>query len=276
MGNGRYIKIVTKIWVDEKIRDLNDQGQKLFIYILTSPHSNMAGYYRLPKPYIHYDLKWSSEQLSKPFNKLLNNKLIKYCEESSVVLIPRFLKYNSIQNQNQAKGAAKKTSELPKNSLVPYYKKICRTHFKQYYELLIKGLPKPLGNTETEAEVLTEEETETVKETEKIDHGEQEFEIKNFNQGLDDLLSPFSNYLHQSIEKDHLKIMNSYLNKGMDVMVLIEAMKRSEGKKVPFKYFIKILHTWEKENIKSLDDIKRLDVKFSQKKFSNTKKWKYN
>ena len=75
MGNGRYIKVVTKIWTDEKVRKLSDQGQKLFIYILTSPHSNMAGYYRLPKPYIHYDLKWSAKQLDKPFNKLLNISL---------------------------------------------------------------------------------------------------------------------------------------------------------------------------------------------------------
>jgi len=67
----------------------------------------MAGYYVLPKPYVAYDLNWLPERLDKASGELLRNGLIKYCEQSDVVLIPNFLKYNPMQNKNQAIGAAR-------------------------------------------------------------------------------------------------------------------------------------------------------------------------
>jgi len=256
VSNGRYIKVVTKIWTDEKVRKLSDQGQKLFIYILTSPHSNMAGYYRLPKPYIHYDLKWSAEQLVKPFSKLLDISLIKYCEESSVVLIPKFFKYNPIQNKNQAKGAAKKTSELPKNCLVTSYKKICKSFSERYYELLTKGLPEPSPNTETVTETETEKEYDDAKN----------FKINNKNKELDKVINKYKCYFHHDIKHKHLKILNSYLNKGISFKVIAEAIKRSEGKEIPFKYCLKILHKWESKDVFTLEDVEILDQAYETKK----------
>lgn len=161
---GRYIRIASKFWTDEKIIELDTESKLLYLYILTCPHSNMAGYYRLPKEYIMADLKLSPEGLHKPFTKLLQEGLIKYCEKSSVILIPNYYKYNPIQNKNQAKGAAKKTCELPRNSLVEDYEKAVNAYAASYAELLLKGLPKPfdkpfdkqlperLPNTETETE----------------------------------------------------------------------------------------------------------------------------
>lgn len=161
---GRYIRIASKFWTDEKIIELDTESKLLYLYILTCPHSNMAGYYRLPKEYIMADLKLLPEGLHKPFTKLLQEGLIKYCEKSSVILIPNYYKYNPIQNKNQAKGAAKKTCELPRNSLVEDYKKAVNAYAASYAELLLKGLPKPfdkqlperLPNTETETETETE------------------------------------------------------------------------------------------------------------------------
>lgn len=161
---GRYIRIASKFWTDEKIIELDTESKLLYLYILTCPHSNMAGYYRLPKEYIMADLKLSPEGLHKPFTKLLQEGLIKYCEKSSVILIPNYYKYNPIQNKNQAKGAAKKTCELPRNSLVEDYEKAVNAYAASYAELLLKGSPKPfdkpfdkqlperLPNTETETE----------------------------------------------------------------------------------------------------------------------------
>ncbi len=161
---GRYIRIASKFWTDEKIIELDTESKLLYLYILTCPHSNMAGYYRLPKEYIMADLKLLPEGLHKPFTKLLQEGLIKYCEKSFVILIPNYYKYNPIQNKNQAKGAAKKTCELPRNSLVEDYEKAVNAYAASYAELLLKGLPKPfdkpfdkqlperLPNTETETE----------------------------------------------------------------------------------------------------------------------------
>ena len=163
--NSRYVKLATKFWTDEKIINLPHKVKLVNLYVLTSPHSNMAGYYRLPKAYIQADLQISKEELEKAFTKLLQEGLIKYCDKSSIILIPNYYKYNPIQNKNQAKGALKRTRELPKNSLVKDYKKSIQLYAAKHKDVLYKGLPEafdiPLGeglcNTVTVTETVTEE-----------------------------------------------------------------------------------------------------------------------
>jgi hypothetical protein len=100
----RYTRISTRFWDS---RSLSDNEKLLFLYTLTSPHSNTIGFYVLPKLYIMHDLGWSRQRLAKPFNKLLQVGFIKYCNKTSVILIPNFLKHNPIQNKNQAVAAVK-------------------------------------------------------------------------------------------------------------------------------------------------------------------------
>lgn len=158
---GRYVKIATKFWSDEKIINLGSKTKLLYQYILSSPHSNMAGYYRLPKPYIKADLKLTDKELDKGLGELIDKGLIKYCEESSVVLIPKYFKYNTIHNSNQAKGAANRTSELPKNSLVDDYIEAVKDHASKHEEQLLKGLPKRLDKQTNKQTEKTELELET-------------------------------------------------------------------------------------------------------------------
>jgi len=153
----RYIRIASRFWTDEKVIKLSEQEKFLYLYILTSPHSNMLGFYVLPKLYAMHDLGWNDEQFTKPFTKLLEKGLIKYDETTSVILIPNFLRYNPIQNINQAKGAAKALQELPDNPLFPLFfqclKRFAEPFMKPFQELL----PERYGNTETETETETEE-----------------------------------------------------------------------------------------------------------------------
>lgn len=187
--NGRYVRIATKFWADEKVVDLDPETKLLYLYILSCPHSNMAGYYRLPKPYIQADLKLSDKGLTKGFNKLLSKGLIKYCEKSSVIFIPNYYKYNSIQNKNQAKGAANRTSELPKNSLVKDYKIAIKQYAESYYKELCKGLPKgfdeglPKQSGNTELELESELDTDIEKDSSSDKSDKDKFSITKLDNG---------------------------------------------------------------------------------------------
>ncbi len=158
----RYVRIATRLWTDEKFRRLSEDGRMLYLYILTSPHSNMAGHYVLPKPYVCYDLGWSEKRLGKPFGELLRNGLVKYCETTDVILVLNYLKYNTIQNGNQAKGANRRVRELPHNSLTDDFLTAVERFAEPFRELLANGLPEGFGKSDTE--------TETETDTEKEDH----------------------------------------------------------------------------------------------------------
>ena len=190
--NGRYVRIATKFWADEKVVDLDPETKLLYLYILSCPHSNMAGYYRLPKPYIQADLKLSEKGLTKGFDKLLSKGLIKYCEKSSVILIPNYYKYNSIQNKNQAIGAVNRTSELPRNSLVEDYVQAIKTYANNQKEELCKGLPKGFdkglpkgsGNTEPELELDSDSDTDSEKDKVTFVRNFKKFQTKYFKKVL--------------------------------------------------------------------------------------------
>jgi len=144
----RYQKIESKIWHDEKFKTLSDDGKVLFLYFLTSPHSNILGIYVLPKEYIIADLKWSSKRLSKPFTELLKTELCFYENDTELLLVTNHLKHNPIENPNQAKSAEKALSDLPKSSLLQHVKLLDKPFLKPLAELLAKRYAKPEESTE--------------------------------------------------------------------------------------------------------------------------------
>ncbi|ADQ41553.1 hypothetical protein Calkr_2085 [Caldicellulosiruptor acetigenus I77R1B] len=114
----RYTQIYSQIWYDEKFKQLSNNAKLAFIYILSSPHSNMAGYYRLPVAYISYDMQWEKETVLEALNELENYNMIAYDTKNEIVLVKNFLKYNLIQNTNQAKGILRHIKEIPKSHLL--------------------------------------------------------------------------------------------------------------------------------------------------------------
>ncbi|ECL8497802.1 hypothetical protein FTY95_05685 [Salmonella enterica] len=47
-----YGKVNSSFWTSESIRSLSDDGRMLSLYLLTSPHANMTGCFRLPDGYL--------------------------------------------------------------------------------------------------------------------------------------------------------------------------------------------------------------------------------
>ena len=117
----KYTRIFTKLWRDPEVKDLNSEDRELYLYILSSPHSNMMGWYYLPKSYIAEDLGKGLERVSKGLNNLSERAFITVEKGSNMVLVHNFTKYNEIQNKNQAKGIIKRIEDLPSLSLYPAY-----------------------------------------------------------------------------------------------------------------------------------------------------------
>jgi len=115
----RYQKVESRIWHDEKFKVLSDDAKILFLYFLTSPHSNLIGVYVLPKPYIMADLKWDQKRLNKPFTQLLEKGLFYYDESVELILITNHIEHNPIENPNQAKSAEKILNSLPRTLATP-------------------------------------------------------------------------------------------------------------------------------------------------------------
>jgi len=141
---GRYCRIKTKFWTDEKMRKRSDDAKLLALYLLSSPHANMIGCYVLPKLYACEDLGWSPQRFGKAFAELLQDGFVKYDEETRLLLIPNYLKHNPIENKNQAIAAAKVVIELPRSPLLQELKQFAEQLGKLFLEPFIEQLSKQI------------------------------------------------------------------------------------------------------------------------------------
>ena len=158
-----YTGIYDSFWTDRKVEDLPDEAKLLFLYLITCPHRNIIGFYRLPKKYIAADLGWSVERVSKVLGTLCEAGLIGYDEAVSVVLVRKFLRHNVIENPNMQKAAVKKINELEDNCLFDDFLTFIQTLEKplqRVEETVKKRLHKGLRNTEPEPEPEPEPEEE--------------------------------------------------------------------------------------------------------------------
>lgn len=133
----RYRRIDPYIWHDEKFTEFSDDGKLLFFHLLTSPRGNPLGCFVQGKTDMAEYLKWPMKRLALPYRELLSIGRIKYDEKTRLVLIPNYLKYNPLENENQAKTALKYLTELP-------YHEACFQYLKQYLEQYGKPFLKPL------------------------------------------------------------------------------------------------------------------------------------
>lgn len=118
----RYVNIATRIWHDEKFRELPDDAKMLFIYLLTCPHGNMCGLFYLPALYACHDLGWTEERYMATIG-LLQEQV---CTDEDVVLIKNFVRYNPIKGSKQAIGAARRLQEVPETSLMVHFLEILK------------------------------------------------------------------------------------------------------------------------------------------------------
>lgn len=208
----RYQRIHTKIWHDEKFASLSPTGQRLFLYFLSSPHSNLLGLYILRPEYACGDLKSLPKDFAKDLAEVLGKGLVEYDEVNSVILLPRYLIYNPLTNPNQLKAAIAIIKEMPQTPLL------------QRLKVLVEGLPEGLikGLLEVLTEVLLKPVTVTVAVAVAVNPPTpfEKGEVVPLNSSVEEII----NYLNQktgkpfkpSIPKTH-RLISARMREGFGV-----------------------------------------------------------
>lgn len=102
-----YGKVYTAFWTSEDARGFSEDGRLLSLYLMTCPHGNMLGCFRLPDAYAAEDLKWPIERVSKGFEELYQKGFSYRCDRSFWLFLRQYLKWNQFDNPNVGKAAGK-------------------------------------------------------------------------------------------------------------------------------------------------------------------------
>lgn len=108
-----YGKVHAKFWSSDTISKLTDDGKLLALYLMTSPHSTIAGVFRLPDGYVCEDMKWEPARVAEGFRELSANCFANRCESTKWVWIVKHLDWNPPENPNQRKAAMKMACSVP-------------------------------------------------------------------------------------------------------------------------------------------------------------------
>jgi hypothetical protein len=149
------------VWHDQKFLALSDDAKLLFLYIISSPHSNSIGLYRLPKQYIECDLGWDNIRLAIPFGILLAERFILYHDSTQIVFVRNHLKYNPVQNEKHSKACVNIVNALP--AIPSEFSGILEWLKKPYHKPLVVRLQErfAIGYAIPETETVTRTETRT-------------------------------------------------------------------------------------------------------------------
>jgi hypothetical protein len=143
-----YGQVQSSFWGHPDIAPLSDYAKLLALYLLTGPHSNGLGCYRLPDGYAQTDLGWSADTLSKAFRDLIESGFCRRCKTTFYVLIPGFLKWNTISNPKVAKARQREFDEIP--SSFSLFQELSAqllgfgAHFDDEFLAVLEGYRKPI------------------------------------------------------------------------------------------------------------------------------------
>ncbi len=148
-----YGRVYSSFWQSPEARGYSETGRLLALYLLTSPHANLIGCFRLPDAYAADDLQWSRERVREGFAELSATGFLTREDGASWVFIHKYLKWNEFENGNVAIAAWKAFDQVPSiplkaalaGALLEFGK-----HLKEPFIKALETLREPFVNPEPE------------------------------------------------------------------------------------------------------------------------------
>ncbi len=141
-----YRLIYSEFWTDPFIQeDMTPEDRYFYLYILTNPHTTMAGIYTITKKQIAFELGYSIESVNSLIDRFENHhKLIKYNKETREIAIKNWGKHNLNKGGKPVVDCLKKELvSIKDKTLIAYVaiyvksdvlKKLYESYNESYYE----------------------------------------------------------------------------------------------------------------------------------------------
>jgi len=148
-----YGKVHSSFWTDDTLSFLSNDARLLALYLLTGPHANSIGCFRLPNGYISADLFEAEKQKQAPKRterallELEDSGFIHRDQKNGWTLICNFLRYNPPENGNVGIRMAKDAAKVPKTvSFFDEFLSVLKTVEYRLPEGFMKGFGNGSGN----------------------------------------------------------------------------------------------------------------------------------
>lgn len=145
-----YRKIDVQMWNDASFISLKPAAKLAFVFLITHPGMTSVGAMRASLPGLAAELGISV----KDFSEVIAKGMAKFDENSSCVLLPNFLKYQSAESPNVIKNWVKQLAFVPESHLkdeaiallVAYCEGMREGFQKAFHEAFAKEYPNTVSS----------------------------------------------------------------------------------------------------------------------------------
>ena len=146
-----FRKIDTRIWYDEKFLALSEDGQALFIHLLTHPDMTMLGAMKTTSVSLAADRRWQPRRLEKALGEVTRSGMASFNDVDRLLILPNFLRYNPPASPNVVRSWAAGFDKLPpcvaKNGVAA----LSQAFLKDFSEGFRKAFPEDMAKASAKA-----------------------------------------------------------------------------------------------------------------------------
>lgn len=253
----------TKFWNSLKILDHYSVEDRYFmLYLYTNPHSAQLGIYALPKKVISFETGFNLDLVDIMLERFTKqHQCILYNEATQEVSVLDSLTFSIMKGGKPVRDLLRKElNRVADDGLI--YETYC--HMKSFWLFSPRDFDRTIMNLFEEElvnrELLDYQDCETaveMREANEDSMGKAGYKtIQYYANNIGELSEEMKHSYHYWIDL-------------LSDEIVVEAIQRSKEMKDPYAYSRKILETWSQENVMSIQDIKRLDQKFSTQQKSS-------
>jgi hypothetical protein len=180
-----YGVVRVRFWEWAKRKHLDDGARELALYLLTSPHSNALGCFRLPMAYLCDDIGRDAGTVGRAVARLREIGFLERDEATGWTWLAAYLRHNPIANRNVGKAVEKLIEAVPAEvpfwgNMIEALRSTAAADDKGVSSAFLDGLVKRYRNRSdtvsrpAETQDQTQDQTQEQNQTHEQDHSEAE------------------------------------------------------------------------------------------------------
>ncbi len=152
-----YRNIQMSFWTDSKVSDdLTPEDRYFYLYLLTNPHTNLAGCYELSAKQAAYETGYNKETVERLFDRFEKMHIAVYSKDTKEVLLVNWHKYNWTSSEKFRKALEWHINEVKNKTFREYLTAV----FEREDDSVL--IPYPYGSDTTVTVTVTDTVTDTV------------------------------------------------------------------------------------------------------------------
>lgn len=208
-----YRQVDMSFWTDAKVvEEFTIEDKYMYLYLITNPHTNLAGCYEISKRHIAFETGFSPQKVSMLINSLVEKKVIVYSADTNEILLINWYKYNWNSSEKLRKPLWNQISNIKNAGFREYLTDIFNgidtvyTEYRYGIDMVSEDREYPIDTTVSVSVTVSDTDTVSVPDTVS--------EEKEIATRIIDHLNQATGSNYRATSKDTLSAISARLKDG--------------------------------------------------------------